>query len=265
MNLFFRELKANRKSLILWCIGILLMVAGGMSKFGGVSSSGQSMNELMEAMPKALQAIMGTGSLDISTAGGYYGILFLYLMVMGAIHASMLGSTIVSKEERDKTVEFLLVKPISRNKVITWKLIAALVNVLIFNIVTFISSAAVVEYYNDGKSLHGDIALLLAGMFILQLIFLFLGTAIASAARNPKAAGSVSTAILMGTFLLSIIIDISSSLDFLKYLTPFKYFEAKQVMFGEGLDRVFLILSAFFIFIFLFVTYKLYKVKDMTV
>ncbi|MBT2688227.1 ABC transporter permease subunit [Bacillus sp. ISL-47] len=265
MNLFFRELKANRKSLILWCIGILLMVAGGMSKFEGISSSGQSMNELMEAMPKALQAIMGTGSLDISTAGGYYGVLSLYLMVMAAIHAGMLGSTIVSKEEREKTAEFLLVKPISRNKVITWKLIAALVNVLLFNIVTFVCSAAAVEYYNDGKSLNGDIALLLAGMFILQLIFLFLGSAIASAAGKPKTAASLSTAILMGTFLLSIMIDISTSIDFLKYLTPFKYFEAKQVMFGGGLEAVFLILSAAFILFFIFATYKFYKDKDMVV
>ena len=53
----------------------------------------------MADMPKSLQAIMGTNSLDLSSVIGYYGLLYLYLVVMAGIHASMLGANIISKEE----------------------------------------------------------------------------------------------------------------------------------------------------------------------
>ena len=110
MNIFIVEMKAHRKGLIIWAFGILFMVAAGMGKYVALSSSGQSMNDLFAQMPKSMQAIMGIGTFDLSKASGYYGMLFLYLVLMATVHAAMLGADIISKEERDKTAEFLLVK-----------------------------------------------------------------------------------------------------------------------------------------------------------
>ena len=86
MNIFLREMKANRLSLILWCVGVLFMVATGMGKYTSLSDTGTSLNALMADMPKSLQAIMGTNSLDLSSVIGYYGLLYLYLVVMAGIH-----------------------------------------------------------------------------------------------------------------------------------------------------------------------------------
>ena len=63
--------------------------------------------------------LLGFSDLDLSKVSGYYGMLFIYLLLMATIHAAMLGATIIAKEERDKTSEFLFVKPVSRSKVIT--------------------------------------------------------------------------------------------------------------------------------------------------
>ena len=157
MNIFLREMKSNRTSLILWCIGVLFMVATGMMKFTTLVNTGTSLNDVIADMPKSLQAIMGSNSLDLSNAIGYYGVLYLYLVVMAGIHAVMLGANIISKEEREKTVEFLLVKPISRSQMITSKLLAAFVNIFIFNVVTFISSVLMVQKYADGEAVVGDL------------------------------------------------------------------------------------------------------------
>ncbi|MBT2694811.1 ABC transporter permease subunit [Bacillus sp. ISL-55] len=263
MNLFKREMKANRKSLIIWSIGVIFMVAAGMGKYSSLEVTGQSMNALMADMPKSLQAIMGTGSLDLSTPIGYFGVLFLYLAVMGAIHAAMLGSNIIAKEERDKTVEFLLVKPVSRTRMITSKLIAALVNILIFNIVTFATSVGMVQYYAEGESVTGDISLLMAGMFILQLIFLVTGTAIAAIYKNAKKATSLATGTLLILFILSIAIDMNEKLDGLKFLTPFKYYDAKLVLEEGGFEPLYLALSALLLFGLTIVTYVFYRKRDM--
>lgn len=265
MNVFIREMKANRKSLIIWCISMLLLIASSMGKYVGLSASGQSINDLMAQMPKSLQAIIGTGTFDLSKASGYYGLLFLYLVLMATIHATMLGANIISKEERDKTAEFLFVKPISRNKIITSKLLAALVNILIFNIVTLVSSIVMVEKYSKGEAISAEIVILMIGLFILQLIFLFIGTGIAAVSKNPKTATSLSTGILLITFMLSVAIDMNSRIENLKYLTPFKYYEAKNLMHQRGFDAVYAILSAVIIAVLFSTTYVFYKKRDLKV
>lgn len=265
MNIFLREMKAHRKSLILWCIGSLLMIVGGMGKFTAAAASGQSMNELVEQMPKAVLTILGLGTLDLSTVIGFYGTIFYYIVIMGAIHAAILGANIISKEERDKTSEFLMVKPVSRNKIITSKLSAAFANILIFNVVSLIFSIVSVEQYGGGENLTGNILTMMAGMLVLQVMFLLIGTGIASISKNPKAAASLSTGIILAVFIIDRCIELSENLDVLKYFTPFKYFEAKSVIEGKGFDIVFIILSAVIILSMLYVTYTFYKKRDLNI
>lgn len=265
MNVFKREMKANRKALIIWCIGVFLMVVSGMGKYAGLSASGQSINDLMAQMPQSLKSIMGMGTFDLATATGYYGMLFFYLAMMTTIHASMLGANIIAKEERDKTAEFLFVKPISRSKIITSKLLASLVNLLILNIVTLVSSILMVQRYSKGDAVSGDIIKLMVGMFILQLIFLFIGTAIAAIGKHPKTAPSLATGILLLTFILSIAIDMNSRIDNLKYFTPFKYFDAKNLMYARGFEPVYVILSIVMIAVLFWATYVFYRSRDLNV
>lgn len=264
MNVFIMEMKANTKALIIWCIAMLFMVGSGMSKYEALSSSGQ-INEIMSKLPKSMQAIFGLGTFDLSKVSGYYGMLFLYLVLMTTIHAAMLGANIISKEERDKTTEFLMAKPISRNEIITAKLLAAFVNIIILNIVTLISSIAFVGYFNKGEAVNGDIEILMAGMFILQLMFMLIGTTLAAVIKKAKTAASVATGLILATYLLSTAIDINSNLENLKYITLFKYFEAKNLISSGGFEPVFVILSALLIIVLLCVTYVFYKKRDLSV
>ena len=56
----------------------------------------------------------------------------------------------ISKEERDKTVEFSLVLPVSRSRVITAKALAALVDCIAFVLITWgVSLVAVQSYHPD--------------------------------------------------------------------------------------------------------------------
>ena len=265
MNVFIVEMRAHRKGLIIWAFGILFMVVAGMGKYVALSASGQSMNDLFDQMPKSMQTMFGIGTFDLSKASGYYGMLFLYLALMATIHAAMLGSDIVSKEERDKTAEFLLSKPISRNKIITSKILAAFVNILIFNIITLVSSIIVVGKYSKGEAVTGEILILMSGMFILQLIFMFIGTAIAAVSKKPKTATSISTAVLLITYILSMAIDLSGKIENLKYFTPFKYYEAKNLINGGGFQLSFVVLSIIIVSVTVSITYVFYNRRDLSI
>jgi ABC-2 type transport system permease protein len=261
MNVFLREMKSYRKSLIIWSIGLVLLIFMGNTEYSSLSSSGQSLNELVESMPKALQALMGTGTLDLSTPIGYFAILYLYLLLMATIHASMMGASIIAKEERDKTFEFLFVKPITRTKVITMKLVAACINLVVFNAVTTMATVLIFEMDNGIE----DLLMLMGGMFILQILFLVLGSALAAVIRNSKRAASIATGILLLTFILSIVIDLSEKLEVLKYVVPFKYFTAENMLTGDGFEVVFVVISVCLIVILTAVTYVFYQKRDLNV
>jgi ABC-2 type transport system permease protein len=103
------------------------------------------------------------------------------------------------------------------------------------------------------------------GMLILQLIFLSIGTAIAAKSKHPKTAPSLATGILLFTFILSIAIDLNSRIEILKYFTPFKYFDAKNLMYAQGFEPIYVILSGVIIAILFRVTYIFYISRDLKV
>ncbi|MCJ7690626.1 MAG: ABC transporter permease subunit, partial [Clostridiaceae bacterium] len=119
--------------------------------------------------------------------------------------------------------------------------------------------------YSNGESVSSDIIILMIGMFILQFMFMLIGTTIAAICKNPKSATSISTAVLLITFILSIAVDMNSKLESLKYLTPFKYFDAKNLMYGGGFQWSFVILSIIIISAMVGITYVFYGKRDLSI
>lgn len=264
MNIFRREMKSYRKSLLFWCIGIVLLLVSGMNKYEATAAGGE-LNQVIADMPESLQAMMGAGAFDLSKASGYYGVLMLYLFFAVTIHAVTLGASMIAKEEQDRTAEFLFTKPLTRDAVITAKITAALLQILILNLVTWASSVMIVSMYNNGEQVNDDIAVLMIGMLFLQIIFLLVGTALASVSKRVKQAASISSGILLAAFILSIAIDLNERLEGLKYFTPFKYFEAKDMMYGGGFDLIYVLLSVLLIGVLLVITYTAFRKRDLMV
>jgi len=232
MNIYKRELRAHLKSLMIWCLGMMFLCIVGMTKYSAGLNAGGSLNEMMKAMPASLQNLFNVSVFNLSIAIEYYGIIFLYIALLATIQAVMLGSSIISKEEMDKTVEFLMVKPISRESIITSKLLAALTMIIIMNIVTTISSYLAINNFNPVSPFIGDLLKLMGGLFILQLIFLCIGAFFAGLIPNPKLSSAIATGVLLVTFLIYIVINTSGRMDFLKYFSPFKYYDAKYILKG---------------------------------
>lgn len=264
MNIFLRELRANRKTLIIWSVCMFLLVVSGMGKYTVYSASGSG-NEVFNNLPQSVKALLGFGSFDVSAMAGYFAMLFLYIELTVAIHAVLLGSGIIAKEERDKTTEFLIIKPVSRGIIITSKLFAALVNIFILNVVTFVSSIIMVAAYNKGDAISSEISMFMLSMFIVQLIFLTLGATLAAFIKNSKASGSLSAGILLATFVISKVTDLNINLNFLNLLTPFKYFSYEKIVDGNGLNVGIIILSLLLVGALSFLTYYFYKKRDLNV
>lgn len=263
MNIVIRELRANLKPLIIWSLSMAFLVFAGMVKYSGFSEAGQSVNELFAQMPPSILKVFSMEGLDLTQISAFYALFYLYFLLLGGIHASMLGATIISKEERDKTADFLFVKPILRRKIITSKIIAACINVIILNIVTCISSVFFISMYNKGDSINTEVYRLMVALWIIQMVFLSLGFCLSALVKTSKRATSLSTLVLLSMFMLSIAIDLNKDLDKLSFLTPFKYFKTSEIMYHGAYSLGYIFLSIGIVIIGFVTTYLFYEKKDL--
>ncbi len=262
MNIFLRELKANLKSLLIWSAIIILLIFMAVTKFSAFAGDPE-MLKMLDSMPPALLDALSMRAFNLTTLSGFYGIMFIYFGLMGAIAAAMWGSDIISKEERDKTVEFSLVLPVSRSRVITAKALAALVNCFAFVLITWVVSLVGVRSYNPDQAFHDFLALEMQAMLAIELIFLAIGLLLGCAMKQYKLSGSTAVAIILVTYFMSIISVMQENLDFLKYFTPFKYFDAGELFRSGKMDITYLLLSAAIIVVCVAAAYWIYSKRDL--
>ncbi len=262
MNIIKRELRANLKSMIIWSISIAFLVTVWMIEFESFANN-PYIDDFMKSIPEGILSAMGMSNLDISSLDGFIGTISLYLYLLLGIQAVLLGSSIISKEERDKTAEYLFTLPVSRKKVIGSKIISAILNLIILNIITASSMLISTVSYNKEVDFYRFIALMFLGVFIIQLIFLSIGMLVAAVDKRYKKSGNISVGILMLTFIIASLINMVDSLDFLKYITPFKYFDASYILNEKSLEPIFILISLVIIISGIIGTLIIYPKRDL--
>jgi ABC-2 type transport system permease protein len=264
MNIFRTELKANRKALIIWSVCIALLVLSGMGKYTAYASGGAS-SEVFNKLPNTMKVLLGLNGFEVTKLSGFFAFLFPYIEITTAIHAVLLGSSIIAKEERDKTTEFLIVKPISRSAIMTPKLLAALFNVVIINLVSLLSSLVIVPTFDTGEDITGEILMLHLIMFLVQLLFLSLGALLASSMRKSKKSGAIAANIVVAGYIISKVTDLVESLKVLNIFSPFKYFSLQRAVNDNEISILITVLCLGVTAAFTVFTYYFYQRRDMNI
>jgi ABC-2 type transport system permease protein len=262
MNIFLRELRANLKSLLIWSVIVTFLIAMATSKFSAFANDAE-MLKMLDSMPPALLEALSMNAFNLTTLSGFYGVMFIYFSLMAAIAAAIWGSDIISKEERDKTVEFSLVLPVSRNRVVTAKALAALVNCIAFVLITWGVSLAAVRSYQPDQAFYSFLALEMRAMLAIALIFLAIGLLLGCALKQYKRSAAIAVAIILVAYFTSIATKMQEKLDFLKYFTPFKYFDAGELFRSGRMDGLYLALAAAIIVVCVAAAYWSYNRRDL--
>lgn len=231
MNIIKRELRANFKALIIWIASISTIVYFASLEFS-VFNGDPTIVEAMEQF-EYLFNILGVSVANITKPEGYLSVMSLYLFLPLSIYAALLGSSIISKEERDKTAEYLFTLPISREKVLLGKLTAAIIYVFVSALLICLVCLAFFSRYSLNSDLFNFIVYLGIGLIILELVFMSIGMMLASVLRQYKRSGAITLGYLMSAFMLSMLMGMTDKLDFLKYFTPFQYFPVQELLDSE--------------------------------
>lgn len=268
MNIFKMEVKKGLKSLGIWSVVCISLIILFMSMFPSMKDSGMQelVNTKMDAMPPALLEAFNLKDVpDFSKLNEYFSYVFQYIVIAGAIYAGILGSKSLIKEESEGTIEFLYAQPVSREKIVTTKILSSLALFYLFVIIMAIASIlmSLVVKPSDLKffDMLLDIKTLFSGFFLVGLVFMCLGFLTSVLVHHLRLATTVSIGTFFVTYLLGIFSSMIDKLEFLKYFSPFNYAVPSEII-RNGFDIVNIVLALLIIIVSLLTTYLLYRKKD---
>ena len=134
-----------------------------------------------------------------------------------------LGVSILSAEVREKTGDFLFVKPVKRTKIITLKIVAVLIELGIVNIVICLANLIIINLVSK-EAFDIKLYLLLTGtLLFIQLFFASLGLAVSVFLRRIRTVLPISMGVV---FLFYIIYLLNQTLEDpkLAWISPFWIF-----------------------------------------
>ncbi len=262
MNIITRELRSNLKSLLIWSGSLIAVIVMMLSEFSAYYNN-PDMAQIMESMPKALMDAFSMSNANLTTVSGYVSITVVYVNLMLGIYAVLLGNSIIAKEERDKTAGFLMTMPVTRTKVLIGKIAAAIINCMIVLAVVIGSLYIFTLKYNPDQEFYRFLWLITMTTGVFEAVFLSIGLFLASAVKRYKMSSGIGLGILFALYVLSVLVALSEKIDFLKYVTPFKYFEASILLQNDSIEGKYLIISFAWIVLFMFLTFKIYNNRDL--
>jgi ABC-2 type transport system permease protein len=265
MPIYKREIISNRKSFFIWTIILVALNAMIFSVYPSFASQqAGGLQELIKSYPETFIKAFSLDVLDLTNILHYFGMeIYLFITLLGSIYAMILGSGIISKEEDEKTIEFLLAKPVSRKKIITLKSLAVLSYILLFNIMLFIANYVMMEIFKTSEFNIKVFILISLGALLLHLTFAAIGLLISVFIIKARAVMSVSLGIVIGTYFLGLASSISDKLTGLKYVSPFKYVDAAYIIINAKIDYTYLVIMILIIGFSVICTYIFYLKKDI--
>ena len=263
MNIYKHELRMSIKSVAIWSAAVAGLIFIFMSIYPSFAKDAELLNEAMASMPEQLLMAFGMTDIDMASVLGFYGLAFGFVELCLAIQAANYGFSILSVEERDLTADFLLAKPVGRNKILTSKLLAALTGLAITNIVVWASTFVFIVAFNSGREWEIEpLLLLLSGMAIFQLFFLTVGMVISLLVKRVRSVIPFSMALAFGMYVLNAFAGMLGDVK-LELITPFKHFDPNYVLNNAAYDIPLVLISVAAILISVVGSYLLYSRKDM--
>lgn len=261
MNIFLHELKAYRKSVIIWSCSMAVLAVMYIFIFNGVSSDIAAFQAVLNNMPEVLRKALSIYVEGISNFVGFFSVVYVYIALCGGIQAMNLGTSIISKEVREKTADFLLTKPVSRKKILTSKLLAALASLVITNVIYLAITVPATITVKSEFSMKIFLMISIT-IFFVQLMFMALGVIVSVIIGKIKSVISISLSTVFGFFIIGSLGSIIGDTT-VRYLSPFKYFDTVYIIKNSAYETSFIVVGIIFIIAAILASYVVYVKKDV--
>ncbi|MGN1140440.1 MAG: ABC transporter permease subunit [Oliverpabstia sp.] len=233
MTLVKHELKQGKMSLIVWTASIIFLMVICVLLFPEMKGEMDTVGDMFASMGSFTQAF-GMDRISFGSLLGFYAVECGNILGLGgAFFAAFCAVTMLAKEEKDHTAEFLLTHPVSRVRVITEKLASVMLQITLLNLMvlaaSFISIACIGE-----EIPWKELLLLHLAYYILQVELAGICFGVSAFLRRGSIGIGLGIATMM--YFLNLIANITEKAEFLKYFTPFAYAEGTDIVTDVTLD-----------------------------
>ena len=260
MTLILHEIKRNRLALIIWCYALAVMLGVCVLIYPEMASQMEEMSNVFANMG-AFSEAFGMDQLKVGEFMDFFAMeCGETLGLGGAIFAAILGGSILAKEEKEHTAELLLTHPISRARIVTYKLIAMLMQIVILNLaaiaVTSVAVLAIGEKVNVGK-----MALLFLSCLMVQIEIAVLSFCASTFFHRGGLGVGLGIALLF--YFANVVANIAEAAEILKYITPFAYADGAYIIANASLEIKYVIIGTVLTAVGVCVSYWRYTTKDI--
>ncbi len=259
-----REIKVNLKSLIIWIMILISLFLMVFLIYPSIATKANqtSINDLLKMFPKDMLKTFNMDIAGIDSVFGWFkteGMMMVYIIT--SLYSGILGATILVKEESDKTSEFLYAKPVTKNKIITSKIICGLLNITILVFVVYLFNL-IGMILSDEKELRIFSLLSMSPLLVTYVVYfvtMFVGTFFNKTRRTM----GLGVAIPLAAYFIQVISMMSDKVEWLKYLTPYSLAPSRQIITDEILAGNYIIFSGVISIIFGLLIYYRYNKKEI--
>ena len=217
-----QALRAARRTLSIWAAAFAGLIALYAVIWPSVRGN-TSWRNLFDTLPPTYRALFtASGTIDLSTAGGYLGVELMGFMgpALIAVYAITAGSAAIAGEEDRGGLEVTLSAPVSRTRVFVQRFAA-----LVIGIATLIIATGVVLWIFSvvlGMGLGLDaIASAAAALGIFGLFAGAVAIAVGAATGSPAVARGVAALAVVASYLINALAQVTSTLRPARPISPY--------------------------------------------
>ncbi|MGP4079593.1 ABC transporter permease subunit [Pseudalkalibacillus sp. R45] len=264
--IFKQEFKWNFRGLLIWSVILGGLVFLMMQIFPDFAKQQENLEALMSAYPEGIKKAFNMDKVSLGTVLGFYAIEgYMLITLIGSIYVVLLAGNMVAKEEGEKTIEFLLSKPITRSEMLTQKLLVVIVNIILFNVFVSLFNFAAFMIVDDGSFEFVPFLLLSIAPILLHFTFASIAYLLSTVLRKGRQILSVTVGLVFITYFLQVISSVSDQLEVLKYFSPFEYVDPADIIKSETLDGLYILIMAGIMLICTIASFLYYRKKDIAV
>ena len=260
MTLIRHELKQGWKALAIWTAAIGSFIVIALLIYPEMKSQMGNFSDMFASMG-AFTSAFGMDNMDFGTLNGYYGIECGNILgIGGALFAAIAGISALCKEEKEGTAEWLLTLPMNRAKIVTDKLAAVLIQIVTLNAVVYLMAAGAIAAIGE--------AVPWKTVSLLHLAFLLLQIEIGCICFGISAflwrgGTGIGLGLTIGLYFLNIISNLTGKADALKYITPYGYADAAEIINKGAIPGSRLLAGMALMVIGIALAYRKYCLKDI--
>lgn len=259
-----KEFKTNVKSFIIWLSVLIIMFLMVYLIYPYIITSDtvKELDKAMEVFPKEMIKAFNMDMASITTAYGWLKTEgFMYILIIIGLYSSILGGTILLKEENDKTIEYLESLPIKRNNIITNKIIVGIV--LIVSIVLILGIFNYIALTLSGDFNQKEFILLSTTPLLIGIPLFGINLFISTLFHKTKYTIGISLGLVFIFYLINILSELSKEVEFLKYFSIYTLADTRNIITNIEINPMMIIISIVISFIFIAGSYIIYNKKEL--